>query len=193
MKPPPERGEDPETPTISVSKGGRLGQEVTCKTPGDNPLRSKLRLKPVGHRKRWRLRDVIPENRLCTHAMRQFGNDAGRCALAQDQPRPQRAEPPLQRSERLGKPPSGGAAKRTGARRTGFLAVEDVEADDWRPGSRGGMQRGMIGETKIFAKPDDAGGGELVAAIGSRLRTQTSPALSAAVGLVITDWITPRA
>ena len=49
-------------------------------------------------------------------------------------------------------PPAGG-----GTDRAGRLVFEHIERHDPARGARGGIERGVIGEAKIVAEPDERG------------------------------------
>ena len=150
-----------KSPAFLVADVDGCHQEIAGKAvSGDADLPEAGR-ELFGHRLMRRLRDLVPEHGVGAGLARELGDDPSRRPRAQHQRHTERAEPFLQRAQRLRQPPARRAAERTRGRgaECRALLVEHVEADHRRAGRRSGVQGGMIGKPQIVAEPDDAGSG----------------------------------
>ena len=154
LHPPPERREHAQAPVLLVADLARRSQQVAGKAMRDDTDLAQRRGNLICHGPVWRLRDLVPVDRLGTDLARERGDDRRRRPLAQHQRCPPLTQARLQGAQRLRQPPSRRAAERPNARR---LVVEHVNERNRRVRFGGCVQRGMVGNAEVVAVPDDGG------------------------------------
>jgi hypothetical protein len=97
---------------------------------------------------------AVPVDAVGFHGGRQFGDHVRAGAVQECQSSPMLGQRFVQGLQRAVQPPPRGAAQGTDSTRPFIM---DVDADQRAPGSRGRVQRGIIGEAQIVAEPNNCG------------------------------------
>ena len=154
LHPSPERGEHAQAPVLLVADLVRQRQQVTGKAMRDDTDLTQRRGNLIFNGLVWRLRDLVPVDRVGTDLASERGDDRRRRPLAQHKRCPPLTQARLQGAQRLRQPPSRRAAERPNARR---LVVEHVNERNRRVRFGGCVQRGMVGNAKVVAVPNHGG------------------------------------
>ena len=117
LHPPPERGEHAQAPVLLVADLVRRSQQVAGEAMRDDTDLIQRGGDLIFNGPVWRLRDLVPVDRVGTDLARERGDDRRRRPLAQHKRCTPLAQARLQGAQRLRQPPSRRAAERPNARR----------------------------------------------------------------------------